>query len=29
MKEWEDHMADFVPDDMFSFVVHPKEIEVY
>jgi hypothetical protein len=28
MNEWEEHMLDFVPDDMVTFEVKPGEIEV-
>jgi hypothetical protein len=28
MKEWEEHMMDFVPDDMISFELLPGQVEV-
>ena len=28
MKDWEEHMTDFVPDDLISFELPPGEIEV-
>ncbi len=28
MKEWEEHMTDFVPDDMLTFKVKEKQNEV-
>jgi hypothetical protein len=28
MEEWEKHMVNFVPDDMISFTVAQREVEI-